>query len=129
MVNVSVDPGIGAVDLLHQCLSSIHGRWLEWSGGYNLREDVTHLECKGVPITGEKDCILLFFAKKLRSRVSATGAVRQYDFAAILDINLVIKSSFHELACEHRDQAFQAEGNSIHKVSRVADCSRLILMV
>jgi len=113
---MSVPPSIGAPELLQRCMASIAERWLEWSNGYDLPEGVAHLECKGVQITGEKDCIQQYFAKKSRGGAAAAGSNRPYDFSIILDVHLMIKHKFYVSVCSHREQVFQAAEGATQEV-------------
>lgn len=85
---------------------------------------MAHIECKGAHVTAEENCILQFFVKKPRGRAAATST-RQYDFSVILDVNLIIKSSFFDAVSAHRDQAIQASEGGVTKVCNHSnhDCS------
>jgi hypothetical protein len=116
-VDVSVQPEIGATDLLRKCMVAIDPEWSIWSFGLDLPEEMTHIECKGFPVKDEKECLLHHFAKKPRGRTETTG--RRFDFSVILDIHLVIKGSFYELVNEHREQALQAGEGGANKVCKI----------
>ena len=98
-------------------MTAIDKQWIEWSFGYELPLNVAHIECKGARITGGKDCIVSYFAKKPRTGV-AVAHVRQYDFAVILDVNLVIKNSHCLLVEQHRAQIIEASDVSASKVRK-----------
>ena len=92
-VNMSVQSSISTLELLQECIALITNRWLEWSSSHDLPEDMAHLKCKGVHITGEKDCIQQYFAKKPRGGVAMTESSWQYNFSIILDIHLVVRAT------------------------------------
>ena len=124
-VNVFVRPEVGATELLRQCTAALKKEWDEWSFGHDLPEKMVRIECKGVSVTAERDCLLQHFAKKPRGRAVA-AATKQYDFSTILDIYLVIKSSFYDLVCEHQTQVLQASESGVHEVCEVPDQDRLV---
>lgn len=124
-INVSVPSNVVDIELLQQCITAIKEEWHQWSFGYDLPEEVAHIEYKGTIITGDRDCIIPCFAKKPQGCNAAT-ATRQYKFSEILDVKLIIKNSFYELVSMHQEHAFQASDRGVNKVCRDSSHNNLL---
>lgn len=76
-------------------------------------EQVT-IEYKGVPISGNKDCILQCFVhKKTRKGV----AIKTYDLSIVPDLHLKIENHFYEEVLLYQEQEFSAPATATPKVS------------
>ena len=53
---------------------------------------------KGTPVSGDKDCILQYFAKK------GHGISKIYNFSVVLDLNLVITNELYQDVLLHQEQ-------------------------
>ena len=58
------------------------------------------IEHKGAPVTGDRDCILQYFAKKSGRGVTA----KTYNFLLTLELNAVIKHAFYQRAYNYKEQ-------------------------
>jgi hypothetical protein len=68
---------------------------------------------KGVPVSGDRDCILQYFAKKPRSGV----VIKTYNFSTVLDLNLVIENKFFQEVSNHLEQGSNVLDTGVPKVS------------
>ena len=71
------------------------------------------IQYKGGLVSGDRDCILDYFAKKTRGIATKT-----YNFSNPLELSLVMKNKHYREACHHQDQESDVfYGTQMPKVS------------